>query len=43
MEWKEKIDVYEKAVGVELRLRGINFHSVKYLFLYKRHEIPRYT
>lgn len=36
-------DIYVNAVAVELRLRGINFHSSTYPLLYKGHRITDYS
>jgi GxxExxY protein len=41
--YKEPEEIYIKAVGVELRLKGINFHSVTYPVLYKGQKVDEYS
>jgi GxxExxY protein len=40
--YKEPEEIYINAVGVELRLKGINFHSVTYPVLYKGQKVDEY-
>ena len=40
---KEGKEIYVNAVGVELRIKGINFYSATYPILYKGQEITDYS
>ena len=41
--YEKPAEIYVNAVGVEFRLKGINFYSAQYPIIYKGHEISSYS